>query len=42
MLAKRFARAARQYGLSSEKFSLETSKFLRPLAQEEVRQLSLF
>ncbi len=42
MLAKRFARAVRQYGLSAERFTLDTSKFLAPSTQKEVMQLSLF
>jgi len=42
MLAQRFSRAAKQYGLSAEKFALDTSKFLRPTTHQASQQLSLF
>jgi DNA repair photolyase len=42
MLAKRFTRAAKQYGLLTEKFVLDTSKFMPPHAQRAAKQLSLF
>jgi DNA repair photolyase len=42
MLRKRFARAARQYGLNIEKFALDSTKFLAPGARPAATQLSLF
>jgi DNA repair photolyase len=42
MLAARFTRAAKQYGLSAERFALDTTKFLRPNARQAAEQLSLF
>jgi DNA repair photolyase len=42
LLAKRFSRAARQHGLNTERFALDTTKFAAPNAVKEIKQLSLF
>jgi DNA repair photolyase len=42
LLAQRFQRACRQQGFAPEKPLLETSRFSRPRAAAETRQLSLF
>jgi DNA repair photolyase len=42
MLFKRFTRAAKQYGVSVEKFALDTTKFVAPGARQKIQQLSLF
>jgi len=42
LLAKRFARAARQFGLSVDPPPLDTTKFAVPAAQKVETQLSLF
>jgi DNA repair photolyase len=42
MLSKRFTRAAKQYGLLTERFVLDTARFMPPNAQQTVKQLSLF
>jgi len=42
LLHKRFTRAARQHGLLTEKFALDTTKFAAPNAVKETQQLSLF
>jgi DNA repair photolyase len=42
LLHKRFARAARQHGLLTEKSTLDTTKFAAPSAVREEKQLSLF
>jgi DNA repair photolyase len=42
LITKRFTHAAKQYGLSNERFALDTTKFAVPNARKEVTQLSLF
>jgi DNA repair photolyase len=42
LLGKRFARAARQHGLLTEKFALDCSKFAAPSKKKAEQQLSLF
>jgi DNA repair photolyase len=42
LLHKRFARAARQHGLLTEKYTLDTTKFAAPSAVKAAQQLSLF
>jgi DNA repair photolyase len=42
LLTRRFMRAAKQFGLNTEKLVLETALFARPNAQAAAAQLSLF
>ena len=42
LIRSRFTRAAKQYGLLTEKFALDTKKFAAPDARKEAMQLSLF